>query len=104
MDDRFYQNLTTYSHLYVGHGFPFACKLSDFSIDVLYWHRDFASLVKLIPRYFMYYESIFRIAFFSPYPSVYMFMCMYVYVCTHVESECLPLALSPLCTKIGSLT
>lgn len=44
------------------------------------------------------------LSLFFPYPSVYMFMCMYVCVCAHVESECLPLALSPLCFKIGSLT
>lgn len=97
VDDRFYQNLTAYSPSYVGHGFSFAWKLSDFSIDVLqpYWHGNFCRLVKLIPRYFMYYESIFRIALsFSP-TLLCICLCACMCVCAHMQNLSVFLWLSP---------
>ena len=41
---------------------------------------------------------------FSPDTLLCICLCACMCVCTLVESECLPLALSPLCFKIGSLT
>lgn len=60
----------------------------------------FTSLVNLIPRYFLYYIFVLRIALSLPHPSVYMCMCAQK---SQADLRCL-LFLSALLFVTGSLT